>query len=396
MRRDRKFSHRRLLLRILLPVALVVLGAPSLTRADTLDDAARQLARKVTAAFPPGEAVVVKLRNISSLASGEVAAVRRALEAELKGRGLRLVAESEPHVEIRVTLSENLEGYLWVAELARGEGSAVAMVAVPRSPAFAPSSVPPAVVIRKQFLWEQEEPILDLVLAERSGGAWGRMYVLEPSAVDVYKSQGQRWVRSQSLPLPKPRVALRDLWGRLTVEADKMVAALPGIHCNIAARSTPRVECQEIKFQWPPAAGEVVVEHGKKTPPWHSQATLESEGRRVQVIAGMDGRARLYEDGPEPIATFTGWGSELASLRSGCGSGWQLLVTRASDWTEPDVVIAYEISERQAVALSSPLDLPGPVMVLRSAGDVESAIAVARNLRTGRYEAYSLSISCSR
>ena len=74
---------------------------------------------------------------------------------------------------------------------------------------------------------------------------------------------------------------------------------------------------------------------------------------------------------------------------------WQLLVTRPGDWTQPDAIQAFEIIERQAVAISQPVEFDGPVTALWPASDAKSANAVVHNLKTGQYEAHSLTINCS-
>lgn len=114
------------------------------------------------------------------------------------------------------------------------------------------------------------------------------------------------------------------------------------------------------------------------------------------AIAGVDGRTRIYEEGPEPLATINGWGSDIASVSSACGSGWQLLVTGKGDWTAPDTLQAFEIREPEVLAVSTAMEFPGPVTALRSSEDSKTAIAVTKNLMTHHYEAYRLSIACER
>jgi hypothetical protein len=79
-----------------------------------------------------------------------------------------------------------------------------------------------------------------------------------------------------------------------------------------------------------------------------------------------------------------------------------LLVTGKEDWTHADTIQAMEIQEIQARPVSSPIDLSGAVIALHSStartpNDGSSngeAIAIIRNLQTGRYEAYRISITC--
>jgi len=118
------------------------------------------------------------------------------------------------------------------------------------------------------------------------------------------------------------------------------------------------------------------------------------------AFAGLDGRTQVLQKGPEPLAIVEGWGSSLVALKSGCGSGWQLLSTRPGSLTEVDAVQAYEISSARrdkAVAVSTPVEFAGPVTALWPISDParqDTALAVCRDLKTGRYAAFSLSISC--
>jgi hypothetical protein len=117
------------------------------------------------------------------------------------------------------------------------------------------------------------------------------------------------------------------------------------------------------------------------------------------IITGKDGLARLYSQGPEPIFTFPGWGSEIASIQSGCGHGWQILVTGKGDWTTPDSVQALEVDGDQLREMTPAIDFPGPVVGLHLSGSspqskTDGAMAIVRNLFTGRYEVYVLTINC--
>jgi hypothetical protein len=108
----------------------------------------------------------------------------------------------------------------------------------------------------------------------------------------------------------------------------------------------------------------------------------------------VDGVARHFDSKGEVTATFSNWGSEIAGINSSCGSGRQLLVTKPGDWTASDSIQAYEISGDQATPVGAALQFAGPVMALWSSGDQSYVRAVVRNLKTGHYEAYRLTIVC--
>ena len=121
----------------------------------------------------------------------------------------------------------------------------------------------------------------------------------------------------------------------------------------------------------------------------------DSEGL-LWAFAGVDGRAHLYDWSLEPAGTVSGWGSDIAGIKSNCGNGRQILATRRGDPPEPDAIQAFEIADRQPVAVSLPVEFPGPITALWQDETESRSVAVSRDLRTGRYVAFHLSISCRR
>ena len=368
---------------------------PAAAGSASFTDAAKQLAAKVAAALPPRGAITLEVRNLSSLNAAEVAAARRALEAELQARGLLLNDDSEERVSVRVTFSENLQGYLWAADWTRKDSAQIAIVALSRPTGSAQSSLASLLVLRRQLIWEQEEPILDLVIQALGADREPTLLVLEPSRLATYKKHGGSWQPDRLYALARSSSSLRDMRGRLRITAKSVEITFAGDSCVLSQEPGTGVECHSVEQPWPPSAGRIVERMEKKTPPAFSETGLRADGRLVIAIAGMDGLARLYEQGADPVAAVPGWGSDLLAVQSPCGSGSQLLVTGTEDFTVPDVVQAYEIHDRQAGAVSPPMEVPGPVTALFPFGsDLEKAIAVVRNLKTGRYEAHQLSISC--
>jgi len=388
-------ASRRFILLLFALVLMFFLTLPAVSWADTPEDAARQLAERRAASLPPGQTVSLNARNLSSLGATEFGSARRALEQQLRARGVRLAAAAAGRVEIRATLSENLLGLLWVAEFRRGDQPVVILVAAGSLAGVEKRSAAPSVFIRRQVVWEQTEPILDVALPQSAAGRPPRMVVLEPAQVLMYRSENEGWQTDQSFPLKRTRMPSRDLRGRLQLETDLIAVNFPGETCQVFLRPAGRIECQPVAGASPADVTSLAGEGEKKSPPWYSEARWEEKGHPIAVFAGTDGLARLYDDGPEPVAAFPGWGSDLAGLRTGCGTGWQLLVTGPGDWTEADSVQAYEIVNRQAVAVSPRVELPGPVMSLAPADELGTAVAAVRNLKSGRYEVYRLWVSCS-
>jgi hypothetical protein len=70
-----------------------------------------------------------------------------------------------------------------------------------------------------------------------------------------------------------------------------------------------------------------------------------------------------------------------------------VLATRASDGNEPDAIQSWAVADRTAGPLTAPILFPGPVTALWTSG-TDSALAVIRNLASGRYEAYVVTLAC--
>ena len=348
---------------MILPV-LFLLAA--LCSAQDMNSSARDLARKI------GRQDIASLtvRNASSLPESDAAEVKKTIETELRSR-----LQRPEGATVTITLSENLQGYLWVAEVQRGEERDVVMLNVARPEAAV--SPQAAVAIEKKLLWEQERPILDVAVAGTV------MVVLEPGSVAFYR---ERQLMS-SLPVSGGAPAPRDPRGRLAIDGDSFQAFLPGLLCKGVMAPAPSMTCAE-------NSGGVAAGKNYFTepalPPFFSIATLSDS---MRVIAAVDGRAHVY-DGAREVSTFTGWGSDIAAVESGCRAGRQILASKPGDVGEADAVQAYEMIDQRAAPIGDPVTFPGPVTALWSAG--RQAVAVARSSETGRYAAYSLAITCSR
>jgi hypothetical protein len=401
-------APRRSCSRIALAALLVLLLAPAALRAQDAQSAARELAQKILAGAGPQPSVALSMRNLSSLPVASAGQVRQALEEALRNAGARLLTATPADVEVRVTLSENLQGYLWVAEIHRGDVLQVAMVSLPRSAVATEAQPASALALAKKQVWQQAQPILDW--SNLPGGA-NRLAVLDPEGVLVVLEDTRGPQRATMLAQALPR----DPRGRLRVSGDSLQVELGSEACAGPMNNPRSYNCQSTDAAWPLVAGaqlfgsarlspgknffdgEVQVGSGakKSLPPFFSFAAVEEQGSALWVFAGLDGRAHLYDKALAPVGVIDGWGSDIVGARTNCGSGWQVLTTRAGDWTQPDAIEAFEIADRQAVPASDPLSFDGPVTALWPGSDAGTVNAVVHNLKTGQYEAYSVSISCS-
>ena len=369
-----------------------------------------QLARQIAAATGPG-AVSLDVVNRSSLPHADVEEIRRGLMADLGAHGVRIVSPEQAAATMQITLSENLQNYVWAAEIHQGTNeSSVVMVTSPRLSLAAVERPASALMIRKTLLWTDEHRILDVALV---GGSPQHMIVLEPESVILAKLQDGRWQQEQALPLSHARPWPRDLRGRLALRKDHLFDAyLPGMFCRSAATAPLSINCYESDDPWPLGADQSGlsaffaptrnfftgvlspgIEKQSTVKAFYSAAMLPREKYKLWIFATVDGQVHMLDGVTDQTATKLGWGDEVVSVRSGCGLGWQVVVA-GNGYGAVETVKAFEIADREPVAVSPPAEFGGGITALWADSDETGVIAVSQNSETGRYEAYRLSIAC--
>ena len=120
--RQPMISHRRPLLLIFVLVLLVPARA-----SISWDNPADELAKQIAAIAGPGPAKLT-IKNRSSIPADQVAAIRLTLERDLQSYGVTASGSAEVATVIQVTLSQNLQHELWIAEVQEGAEVKVVMV----------------------------------------------------------------------------------------------------------------------------------------------------------------------------------------------------------------------------------------------------------------------------
>ena len=377
-------------------------------RAKAADDpasAARELAAKTAGFVGSGATVAVAWHNASSLGSAEAGQARAAFEAALRQAGERI--GENPGLEVRLTLSENPTQYLLVEEARRGEERQVWMAAWMRREDT--HRAPAGVSLDRRLVWEQDEQILDIAFSA------SLMLVLAPSNITLYGKLNGQWVARQSLQITPPKPWPRDLRGRLRTAGSNFQAFLPGMTCNGTTDPAPSMECRSSEEPWVLESGSrglllasfaagrnyfdgrVVAQNGapRTVAPFYTAASVEERGQTLWVLALVDGRTEIFDNslGPVASAATVAWGSDIAGVDARCGPSSQVLATRPGDGSEPDAIQAFSLSDRAAQPVTTPANFSGPVTALWTSGG-NSALAVARDLSTGRYAAYLITVAC--
>lgn len=348
-------------------------------------------------------AVAVTFQNLSSLSPERLEALQNAIFNSFRNANVRVVKPEQAVAEVHITFSEDWQGYLLIAGIQQGSSSQTVIKKLPR-PQQAQVAHTTALTIRKISVWQQEAPILDFYQDNQN------LLVLESSQVALYSMDSGQWRPRQTLGIPHQNSWPRDLRGRLEVHGGEINVFLPGARCS-GKLSPPSLDCRASDDPWPIGEGLVAFfsprrnffngllagpSAGASVPAFFSGATWQSGDQHVWLFTGTDGRTRLFQnDLGTPVATFNGWGSTLALVHSVCGSGWQVLTSSPADTTRPDSVQAVEISGREALPVSSPVDLAGTVEALWTAGNYGQLVNGVLHSQSGKYEAFTLTVICN-
>jgi hypothetical protein len=411
--------------------ALLVAGLACLApmaHAANWEQPARELAKQIAALTGPGPARLV-IRNQSSLAITELPSIRQNLERDLRGFGV-VSAGGDSATLIRVTLSENVRGGLWVAEVVEGTQTRVAMLPVSLGAASAASGSA-GLVVRRTLMIREADPVLDAQLF--TVGTLSRLVVLQPERIVTYvkssealsfsSEPGSGWVQDQEFAIAHTRPYPRDLRGELVAAQDHLFDAhLPGVQCagtNTGAQIT--VVCADSDDPWPiggtvagPVGGAAGFPQrafynamrdyftgvlspgpGMELPAFYQASDIARPTGTALLLNAVDGRLMLVENNMlKPVTGAGDWGSDFAAIRSTCGSGEQLLVSGTGAAGEGDTLRAYEIVGREAIAVSPPLPVSGAVLAIQAANGAASATVIVREQVTQQYEVWDASTLC--
>jgi hypothetical protein len=378
------------------------------------DQPTADLARQIAALTGPGPAKLV-IHNDSTVPNGEIPVIRQLLERNLRSFGVTTGA-SDSATLIRVTLSQNLRGGLWVAEVDEGTETRVAML--PVSLQTPTSTAPgPTLTLRRTLLLStaeiDDEPILDAALIA------GRLIVLEPDRLVVYAKNSTTlpatstdWSESQTLPITHARSFPRDLRGRIFPASDHLFDAyLPGVLCtgsNDGAQMA--LTCAESDDPWPITTtqhafssamrdyftGILAPGYSFELQPFYNAADVPRPTGSAILLNQLNGNVLLIENNAAKlIAGANDWGSDFAVIRSGCGSGAQVLVSGSGAAAAGDILRAFEISGREAIAVSPPLPIDGAITAISTAPDNTTANVIVRRDAPTRWEVWNVAPLCN-
>ena len=381
---------------------LALMASPLARAASPWEQPAAQLAAQVAEILGAGQAQLT-VNNRSTIATQDLPAIRRLLEQDLRARGV-VTSGAESANMIRVTLSENARERLWVAEVVEGNSTQLAMTHLDRGPTTAPA-VEAAMVLEKKRVWDSLATIaISGVPVLASLETKAALVVLEQDDIVLFTMTGAGWREVKRFPVERQRASSRDARGMLAPAADGFgfTAYTAGPECSGSYATTVgnnmgngdwSVRCHESDDPWPIAnvhafynasrdffTGVITPGPGVDLMPFYSIAALPgaATGGSTLLVNGIDGKVQMVVGNAlKTVAGARDWGSDFAAIRSGCGSGTQILVSSSGEG-ESDRLRAYELAAQEAVAVSAPLEMGGTVTALSMAPDGASVWAVVR------------------
>jgi hypothetical protein len=407
----------------LLP-AVLFFAASGLAQPTQWEKAAAELAHRIADRLGPSSAHLT-VNNVSGIANDAVPGIRRLLTDDLKAAGVT-VTSGESANAVRVTLSENVRGGLWVAEIVEGNQTRVVMVAVERAAQAGPAAMEKVAlhvqpIARASQLEAGAGSIQPIVAAAMVNG---ELAVLFPSRMAVFGNTQQGWMERAHADFGAGRSLSRDPRGVIVPLSNEsgFEAFAPGVACTgesagAAGSAGPSwtLHCHASDDPWPLAVGSVKAFYnagrdfftgamspspGVDLPSFYTAGLLPNRtGGAAVLLESTEGKVLLAEGGAlKPVAGTRDWGSDFAVVTSGCGAGAQVIVS-ASGEGKTDSLRSYEIPAQEAVAVSEPLALPGPAMALWPAPDMKSALAIVRRPagagQSYDYEVDSVTQSCN-
>jgi hypothetical protein len=363
--------------------AIVAIG-----QAQSPSEAASQLAARISSQLPRRATVSLEVQTQVAMTPADLSTFRRALEEDLRNMGLPMTA-TQPETRVHITISENARGVLLVAEIIAGDQRTVVM-----QPWVAPptSESKPRLRISRKPVWEQPEPVLDVLLLNSEAD----LLVLSSTTVASFRLDTGKWAQTGLATLSLARPPVRDPRGRIESAPGGFRVYLPGTTCSGTLPPLLTVACTPGNDAWPvnPREASFVAR-------WVTDRNvLESPSFRSAFYAVAGGwfstaEHRIIDRAGNSLSVPDAWGSDLASVETSCGANPTVLASGSGDGPDRDQAQAYEIASGRAVSASEPIALPGSITALWPAEAVGQATLVVRNSKTGNYEASRLGVACA-
>ena len=412
---------------LLMMIASVLMVQPAGATSGPWEQPAAALAEQIAGILGPGQAHLI-LRNNSKISTDEVPAIRRALEEALRARGVKASGSESANI-VRITLSENMRARLWVAEIVEGNETRLAMVRVETGAPLQEVSTS-EMTLHKQAVLTATEPVLAALEIADS------YVVIEPEEIVIFAHSVTGWKERSHAGIGQKKPLARDPRGVIfpTQDGQGFTASVAGMACSGSypqgAQADWTLHCRESDDPWLLASpqpadtssgasenlnaipirafynavrnyftGIVTPSLGADLPPFYTAVLIPRPGGAGLLINSIDGKVQLVEAGAlKPIAGTRDWGSDFATLHSGCGTGVQIVASGSGE-AITDSLRAFDLPGQEALPASALLGMDGTVTALWTAHDGKGIFAVVRKPASpgeaDSYEVDRVTASCN-
>ena len=313
---------------------------PPQSRAESLEDAAHELAMKVCLAAHKQPVKVAWQESPQS--SGYLSDARKKVFLD-QISACGMATENSDAPVLMVTMQITASKALLIASSTQAVSPQIYVIEVSRSSLFVERETAPAPQLKRELLWQQEKPIQS-ALEWQDPATQERFLFLLSDGLFLrlrFENSALKWM-------------------------DSAAYMAPGPHSRVGE-------------------GILFYSHTKE---------------RVELLL----RKKVCDLDLSAHFSYTCTGNDVsdrtAKLSSTCEESPRYLATGNADYTQPDrIMLTNALAGRPARSTeddySSSVDMPGPVLDISVAENSKAAAAVVKNLSTGNYEVYRITAVCS-
>jgi hypothetical protein len=316
-------------------------------------DALSELTDKVAASKSPSP-ITLDVKNISSLEAPNVLLLTATFQRLLKDHSFQVFSYASATApamdQVRLTLSESADSYVWVVEIPGTSDDSsrtpALIAAVPKAELTSVGSDSEFLSLEKQFVWRQPERFLDFAVLKNSAGD-DALLILEANRLALFKMSGAEWQLASAKAIPAIGPRARDARGLIDTKKNSVTVGTQ--KCVATPNFAGSLNCTS--------------DYTLGGPPFEIPGAPNSLG---------------------------------APIYGSCQNDSMFVFTGTGDWTQADTMQGYLAKSFSSPMVPSGSAIPfaGPVIYLVADPDTSSARAVVHNLKTGDYEAYVVTATC--
>lgn len=301
----------------------------------SLEDALHQLAERVATIPNLHGPCRLQFFEDANFAGERANDWQESFRKELESRHLA-VSDDPAAALLRIGVAETPTQLVLSASALVAEKEEVRLITFSRA-SFRVASLPVAPVrLEKQLVYQSAERLLDASSFGNGASAGMMLLAYHHDELAVLRVDAAGALQ-QTVPLTAAGPLLsRDPQAELVLPADDAFVLLPGKTCQFAWAAPAEVKCHAAKAAW--------------------------RGATV--------------------------------LTPSCDAGGWKLQADGSDWSAPNLLQVIPDNSMQKGSAAILSDFPGPIVSINGEPNPSSALVVTRNLRTGNYEVYKITLAC--